>query len=249
MNFTFKTDIGLTRSSNEDYFGLYHNQEELPLAILCDGMGGHNGGDVASQMAVEHMGNKWQHIQLEDFDEIEVWLDHQIRKENDRILAQANKYEDLKGMGTTIITAAFKDQSVLIANIGDSRAYLFKQGQLLQISEDHSFVGELKKKGEITAEEMRTHPQRNMLMQALGSERRLNVDFYEVQLQQQDIFMLATDGLYAMVEDQKIIEILSRPTNIKEDADALIQAALDAGGEDNVTVFLATPNHLKGDLS
>ncbi len=185
MEIAIKSDVGQRRTLNEDAAGYFLNTQNVPLIVVCDGIGGHNAGDVASAMAL-------------------------------------------------II-----DSELLVANVGDSRAYLYRNFQIKQLTEDHTLVQELVKSGEITEEEAKKHPQRNIVTQSLGITLNVQIDFVRVTLKNEDTILLCSDGLSNMLEDQYIKEILGNYSDVNTQAQKAVLAANEAGGRDNITVAIA----------
>jgi PPM family protein phosphatase len=223
----FATHRGLVRQTNEDSFlvrkGLY---------VVCDGMGGARGGEVASQMACERL------LTIVPATAGKEELREAIVDANDNIAARSVAEPNLLGMGTTLTSALVRDGAVILGHVGDSRAYLLHEGALRQLTDDHSWVGEMVRRGELTAAEAAVHPHRSVITRALGTDGEVEPDLLEAGLASGDRLMLCSDGLSGMVMDEKIQEILARPGDPQEAADALVQAALEAGGEDNVTVLV-----------
>lgn len=139
MEFAYRTDIGRRRPNNQDYVGIFKNQSEATLALVADGMGGHQGGDVASEMAVSHLGYAFEKTDTAEIESIVRWLIFELQQENDVILQKAKQYTDLSGMGTTVVAVIISGTRFVVANIGDSRGYLYRNGHLVQITEDHSW--------------------------------------------------------------------------------------------------------------
>ena len=152
MQVVFQSDIGKTRKNNQDFAGQFDNQAGLRLVVVCDGMGGHKAGDVASEMAVSHLGHAWEETNYATAEEVTQWMLKQITLENERIVGKSTQFSDLDGMGTTLVAAVLFEEELVIANIGDSRGYLYSNKKLVQLTEDHSLVNELLKSGEITSE-------------------------------------------------------------------------------------------------
>jgi PPM family protein phosphatase len=223
----FATHRGLVRQTNEDSFlvrkGLY---------VVCDGMGGARGGEVASQMACERL------LTIVPATAGREELREAIVDANDNIAARSVAEPNLLGMGTTLTSALVRDGAVILGHVGDSRAYLLHEGTLSQLTDDHSWVGEMVRRGELTAAEAAAHPHRSVITRALGTDGEVEPDLLEAGLEPGDRLMLCSDGLNGMVTDEKIQEILARPDGPQEAADALVQAALEEGGEDNVTVLV-----------
>lgn len=243
MQVEFRTDRGRIRQHNEDNGGVFKNQDELALVIVADGMGGHQAGDIASEMAVKTLSEAWQKTEsLFTVAEIESWLKANIQVTNQLILEHAESKSSLKGMGTTLVAAVIIDAQLVIANIGDSRGYLFKNKALIQLTEDHSLVHELLRKGEISEEDAVNHPRKNILLRALGVEKEVIVDTFVFPMQASDILLLCSDGLTNMLTETEIEAILGSKRTLTEQANVFIAKANDKGGEDNITVLLAKRN-------
>ena len=223
----FATNRGLVRLTNEDSFlvrkGLY---------VVCDGMGGARGGEVASQMACERM------VGIDPVSADKDELRATIVNANESISARSLAEPRLLGMGTTLTSALIRDHTVLLGHVGDSRAYLLHEGALRQLTDDHSWVGEMVRRGELTAAEAAVHPHRSVITKALGTEGEVEPDIVEVALEPGDRLLLCSDGLSGMVSNDSIQELLRRPDGAQAVADALVEAALKGGGEDNVTVVV-----------
>lgn len=235
----FASSIGRVRESNQDFVQIFQNRVGVTMAIVCDGMGGHQGGDVASTMAVSHLGHNFANTDLHDKNLARKWLDVQLRSENETILKAADRFPDLNGMGTTIVLAIFFDQEVLIAHLGDSRAYSYSEGNFRQITEDHSLVNELVKMGQITKEQAKTHPQKNIITQALGVSSTIDPEYNELEMKTDDVFLLCTDGLTNSLADPLIQQVLAtKGLNLQERCNKLVNEANRLGGGDNITVCL-----------
>ncbi|MCQ9209727.1 Stp1/IreP family PP2C-type Ser/Thr phosphatase [Granulicatella seriolae] len=239
MKIAVNSDQGLRRNLNEDSVGYFYNQAQIPLLIVCDGIGGHNAGDVASSMAVSHLGADWEKSSLTQFSDIHLWLVDHIRQENDRIYEKARTFRDLDGMGTTLVASVIIGDQLLVANVGDSRAYLYRAYHLKQLTEDHSLVNELIKSGEITPDEAQNHPKRNYVTRSVGVSFDVNIDFLRVTLKDQDIVLLCSDGLSNMLSIEEIQTILTNVSGLEQQAQEAINAANQAGGRDNITIALA----------
>ena len=237
MEIAIKSDVGQRRTLNEDAAGYFLNTQNVPLIVVCDGIGGHNAGDVAS--ALSHLGKRWEEESITDTEAAYQWLVKNIQAENDRVFQKANQYRELDGMGTTIVAAVIIDSELLVANVGDSRAYLYRNFQIKQLTEDHTLVQELVKSGEITEEEAKRHPQRNIVTQSLGITLNVQIDFVRVTLKNEDTILLCSDGLSNMLEDQYIKEILGNYSDVNTQAQKAVLAANEAGGRDNITVAIA----------
>ncbi len=235
----YASSIGRIRKSNQDFVRVFKNKSGITLAIVCDGMGGHQGGDVASTMAVTHLGHNFKTTDFTSANIAQKWLDVQLNSENETILKTADRFPDLNGMGTTIVLAfAFAD-TALIAHLGDSRAYSYAAGKFTQLTEDHSLVNELVKMGQITKEQAKHHPQKNIITQALGVSSTIDPEYTNISLKDQDIILLCTDGLTNSLSDPQIQQILAtKELSLQDRCDKLINEANRLGGGDNITVCL-----------
>ena len=234
------TDVGQKRKMNQDYvFATADPVGNLPnLFVVADGMGGHNAGDYASAHAVQTLVSQ---IQADaDFNPIKV-IRHAIEAANTEIIDQAQRDEGLRGMGTTMVVATIVGNYAYVANVGDSRLYVV-QGQIRQVTRDHSLVQEMVRLGEINAEEARNHPDKNIITRALGAEKTVDVDFFDLKLEPGNTILMCSDGLSNMVEDRKMEEIITNPDkDITWKGDTLIREANQNGGKDNIAVILIEP--------
>lgn len=242
MEIGFRTDVGRKRKSNQDAVGVFQNQEKVKLAIVADGMGGHQAGDVASHLTVFDLGEAWKNSNLTEQEDVIQWLLKQIQQENEEIFDKGQEDPSKAGMGTTIVAVVIIDQTVLLAHVGDSRFYLVRNGKIKQITEDHSLVNELVKSGEITPEMASHHPRKNVLVRSIGIPGTVEVDLTALEVTVGDKLLLCSDGLTNMVSDQDIMTIIDQAANLDEALDKLIEAANEAGGTDNITVLLIDYN-------
>lgn len=239
MKFAYRTNVGQRRPKNEDYVGIYQNAAGVRFAIVADGMGGHLGGDVASAMAVLHIGHDFEHTNFEKVEPIISWLVTELQKENQHILNKSKQYPDLSGMGTTFVAVIYFQNEFIIANIGDSRAYLMRHDVLTQLTEDHSLVNELVKQGALSPEDARHHPQKNVITRTLGVSAEATADVTVRCSEYGDYILLCTDGLTNMVTDAEIATILKdQQLSLAGKCERLIQMANTAGGLDNITALL-----------
>ena len=222
------THVGKVRYNNEDSLIVI----EPETYAVADGMGGASAGEVASQMLVETVKN-FLSKSARPWDE--NILAQAILLANDKILNTARRHEEYHGMGTTATILSLDGGRAYFAHVGDSRIYLLRNNSFQQLTEDHSYVETLVRRGELTAEEARVHPMKNVLTQAVGAVTNLHIDKANFPVEREDIFLLCTDGLTNMVDDAAVVKILQ---TAKNPADALIEAALDAGGRDNVSVIV-----------
>jgi PPM family protein phosphatase len=224
---TGMTDTGRKRRHNEDSYVV-----APPLFAVADGMGGANAGEVASGLAVETLREGSGNDSAG-----ERYVVSLIQEANRRVYQRQTDDETASGMGTTMTVALLEDSIVRFGHVGDSRAYLFRDGELRQLTEDHSLVGELVRSGKISAEEAETHPQRSVITRALGTDPDVDVDTFTVDAQPGDLFLLCSDGLYSMVGTDKILDLLrSNRSDLDTAAKQLISAANRKGGDDNITV-------------
>lgn len=243
MNTAFRTDVGRIREINEDRAAVKQEASGVTLALLADGMGGHQAGDVASQTAIEVILDQLTDLTPEmTANQWEEALQRAVEKANFAIYRQASQQAELSGMGTTVVAAVTSPERLAIVHIGDSRAYLFHKGELQQLTDDHSLVNELLRSGQISADEARTHPRRNVLTRALGTQIAVEAEILHADWHEGDILLLCTDGLTNMVDDKTIVHILKNKASLAGKADRLVERALRAGGEDNITVVLVENN-------
>ncbi|SMB94658.1 protein phosphatase [Thermanaeromonas toyohensis ToBE] len=226
------THTGLIRPDNEDAFLV---DTEKGLLAVADGMGGHQAGEVASFLALRALAEKLKEELVED---PLAKLLAAVHFANEVVYRSACQSPELSGMGTTLTAAWVVGSQAFLAHVGDSRAYLFRGGRLEVLTHDHSYVGELVRSGDLTVEQARLHPHRNILTRALGTEAEVIVDTRVVGLHTGDRLLLCTDGLPEVVKDEEIAEVLSSRTGLKEAVQSLVRLALERGGPDNVTVVL-----------
>jgi protein phosphatase len=233
------TDVGLCRSMNQDYvFCTTREIGGLPnLFIVADGMGGHKAGDMASRFSVETFVECVKNAKNDN--PVSVFSDA-IKYTNARLLELAASNEDYTGMGTTFVVATIIDKSVYIANVGDSRLYIFSD-EFYQVTRDHSYVEELISIGSIDRESARHHERKNYITRALGGSNEVIADFFEVELTGSEKILMCSDGLTNMVEDAEISAILSENDDIIYRADKLISTANNNGGKDNISLIIIEP--------
>jgi protein phosphatase len=241
------TDPGKKRANNEDSFLL---DDRLGLYAVADGIGGHEGGEIASRMAMETFTEvlpdllTGEHLTppfslTQDVDPKLSALRYSITLSNQKIVNAAAQNPSLTGMGTTITSLLLSRDTAYLAHVGDSRAYLFRSGTLKQITADHSYVAEQIKAGRLTPEQARTNPYRHVITRAVGIDREVAVDHATLALQKNDTFLLCTDGLTELVENGDIAAVLARTTP-QAVVEELIRLANERGGVDNITVVVVT---------
>ena len=243
MEYFGLTDKGRVRPTNQDIFQIEAREDnDTALVVVCDGMGGANAGNVASRFAaqsfVEFVGDALSGT-LDEKTRQEL-LTRALKHANETVFTLAGRQPEFRGMGTTLVAALIQGDRATIINVGDSRAYRFDGTVLRQISEDHSYVEEMRRRGRITEADARTHPQKNLIPRAVGVEPIVEGDLFEVQLSEKDVLLLCTDGLTGMAEDSQIAEVLKNAKTLELAGDALLQLALDGGGRDNITAALFT---------
>ncbi|HBI03925.1 MAG TPA: Stp1/IreP family PP2C-type Ser/Thr phosphatase [Paenibacillaceae bacterium] len=242
MEAAFKTHIGRVRQTNEDAGAIQSLQEGWVLAIVADGMGGHKAGDVASQMAVERISAHLHGLSFPmDITEIENQVDSAIYLANQEIFQYAKDNPECSGMGTTVVIAVVNEHGGVLAHIGDSRIYRWHEGQLQLLTNDHTLVNELLKNHQITPEEAITHPRRNIITRAVGTDEVVEADFSMVEWQVGDLLLLCSDGLHGKVPQEEMERILQE-VDLEKAAEELVHLALEAGGQDNITVALLKHN-------
>lgn len=238
MAAVFRTDTGKIRTLNEDCGGFFWNNNRL-LAVVADGMGGHQAGEIASEMAVSFLEEEWQKV-TDDLtpSEAERWLYDTITEANVKLFNFSKSNPDYSGMGTTIVAVICTETNVTFAHIGDSRIYLLNESGFSLLTEDHSLVNELVKNGQITKEEAEHHPRKHILLRALGTEEEVTVDIRSLDWEENDYLLLCSDGLTNKVDDRELEQIIRTPESLEKQADELITMANAAGGEDNITLIL-----------
>lgn len=232
--------VGRRREANEDCLLV---APEIGLLAVADGMGGHAAGEVASRIVIDTLQESVRETGMDTRESPSGTaspdrLREAIRLANDRIFQSIEGREELRGMGTTVVAALVRDDRLAVGYVGDSRAYLLRDGALTQLTADHSWVQEQVELGLLSPSEAHRHPFRNIVTRALGS-RDVIADIREERLRLDDVLLLCSDGLNSMVEDDAIRSILARPTAVRQTAEALVEAANEAGGEDNITVIVA----------
>ena len=233
-----RSHVGLKRSSNQDRFLIDRHGERF-VGVVADGMGGHAGGETASGIALERLAAILDDAPLPSAAEAATLLERGAVEGNEEIRSAGDADPELRGMGTTLVGLVVDDTaSGAFLNVGDSRLYRMRGGELSQLSHDHSVVADLVRQGEITPEEAAVHPRRNVLTRALGVERRVEPQVGSLEVEPGDLFLLSSDGLHGMISDRDIARILSADWTLEARCDSLVEAALDAGGADNVTVVL-----------
>lgn len=238
MNITGKTDIGRLRRANQDAFCCGELPGNAVYAVVCDGMGGANGGDIASSNAVKIIKDYVESSYREDMNSnsVKALLQSSMCGANVRLHDIARTIPSLSGMGTTAVAVIVSENIAHIAHLGDSRAYLIRGGEITQITKDHSVVQSMVDCGQITKEQARNHPRKNVITRALGIKSEIEAEYNEIDFFEDDKLLICSDGLTNYVEDAKIAEVLSN--NSENAAETLINLANEAGGGDNITLVI-----------
>lgn len=237
MKIVAKTDKGLVRSSNQDAYAVGELPGEVAWAVVCDGMGGEAGGNIASALAVKVISEKITSAYNEKMRDASIknLLDSAICAANIEVYDMAYSRPDLQGMGTTVVAVIVRDKTAFIAHAGDSRAYIVSGETIQQITTDHSLVQNMVDRGEITAEQAQHHPKKNLITRAVGVEKRIDIDFSEIDLNDNDTLILCTDGLSNFVTNKEMIDDI-KDGQYYAFADRLVKRANKNGGGDNITV-------------
>lgn len=235
---------GMKRLQNEDSINVAWNQKNHALSILCDGVGGHQSGEVASQMAVTHLSELWQREAIDTPQDAIEWLTTHIADINAQIHDRANRFEGLKGMSTTLVCAVIIGNKLIVAHVGDSRLYVFRSPEFRQITSDHTIVNDLLELGGLSEEEARNHPMKNVITRAIGNKETVEVDMTSVTLQDDDYILLCSDGLTDMLSDEAILESFNEWYTLENRTKLLVHKANLVGGKDNISVIIA---HYKED--
>lgn len=237
MKIVAKTDKGRVRESNQDAYAVGEFPDEVAWAVVCDGMGGAAGGNIASALAVKVISDKINASYRENMRDFSIknMLDSALVAANIEVYDMADAKPELHGMGTTVVCAVVRDGYAFIAHAGDSRAYIFNGKELNQVTTDHSVVQDLINKGKITKEEAVNHPNKNLITRAIGVDKNVDIDFDEVELNDNEFLILCTDGLTNYVSDDELIDEVS-DGRYYAFADRLVKKANNNGGGDNVTV-------------
>ncbi len=235
INYIGKSDIGFRRSNNEDAFVV---KPELAFAAVSDGMGGSASGEVASSIFIETAVDVFSNARNRPVQDTAESVQNVFQLSNEKIFKTAVENTHHHGMGCTAEVLTFFDQSYVVGHVGDSRTYLFREGQLRQITRDHSIVQDQLDQGLITPANARNHSLRNVILRAVGVQETLVVDIIRGEIRSGDIFLLCSDGLSDKVEDASIREVLLLSIDLDHKADQLIDRAKSAGGQDNITVTL-----------
>lgn len=242
MNAFGKTDKGLVRASNQDTFRIDIKENGLGFLVLCDGMGGARAGNIASQRAAECFMEQTgiADPQQADTETLAGIVEKAVAAANTEVYELSQSAPEYNGMGTTLVGGICVDNRVVLANVGDSRAYVLENGKIAQMTADHSLVAEMVRSGRLSSEDAKHYPGRNLITRAIGVDGEVEADLYEITLHEGQTLLLCSDGLCGMVTDLEIVSAVARSASKEEACEKLIQLACDAGGNDNITVVLYT---------
>jgi protein phosphatase len=239
MEWAAKTHIGKIRDNNEDSF--YIDEKNNCMFIVADGMGGHNAGEVASKMAIDVVSkfieDEWNNTEILNDFEIYSLIRKAIEKANNKIYERSLFNEDCDGMGTTITIAIILNNKIYLGHIGDSRAYILRNNELMQLTEDHTLVSELLKNGSITEIEAKNHPKKNIITKALGTNLNAEPDISSKEIYDEDVIILCTDGLTNIIDNDEIKKSFIEHSNLQNACDYLVDLANNRGGYDNITII------------
>lgn len=236
------TEPGMVRSQNQDYYSILKLSRDQLLVIVCDGMGGARSGNIASKMAVEVFVGEIQRSIRSNMkpDKLDAMLKSALELANKAVYEQSQLSEEYQGMGTTLVAALFQKDKVTIANVGDSRAYLFNEEGVTGITTDHSLVELMVQRGELTREAAKSFPGKNLITRAVGTESAVECDLYHVQLRKGDCVLLCSDGLSNLLSDQEILFEVIHGANKSDCCQRLMNIANYRGAPDNVTMALVS---------
>lgn len=236
MKSFYLTDPGKVRDHNEDSVIIVENMDHDYLAAVADGMGGHSAGEVASSIAIRYLGKHFQETFLH-MDKMQAvkWLRDSVTEINALIFEYAKEHPESKGMGTTLVLAVNTKDYLLFGNIGDSSGFVMKDGRLHKVTYDHTLVNLLVSAGELTEEEAKDHPKKNVLMKALGANDPIDIDIFDCDMEVSEV-LLCSDGLTNMLDEEQIQKVLLSDLEIEDKVIRLIQKANNRGGNDNISV-------------
>lgn len=239
MNIVAKTDKGIVRDNNQDAYAVGEFSDEVVWSVVCDGMGGAAGGNIASALAVKVISDKINASYREKMRDASIknMLDSALTAANIEVYDFAEAQPELQGMGTTVVCAIVRGDQAYIAHAGDSRAYIINNGDVKQVTTDHSMVQDLLSRGKITSEEAEHHPNKNIITRAVGVDKSIDIDFDQIDLDENDVLLLCTDGLSNYVSNDEMVEIMS-DGKYYAFADRLVTKANSNGGGDNITVVI-----------
>lgn len=236
MKSFYLSDVGKVRDHNEDNVVIIKNKTDEYLMAVADGMGGHSAGEVASSLAVDYLVNSFND-NFNNLDKIQAinWLREKVVRINELIFDYVNKHPESKGMGTTLVVSLVTRDYILFGNIGDSSGFVLKDNKLHKVTYDHTLVNLLMKAGELTEEEAKDHPKKNVLMKALGANNPVDIDIFDCDMNITSI-LLCSDGLTNMLTNEQIEEVLNSDIELDDKVIKLIRKSNNRGGTDNISI-------------
>lgn len=241
MKFWAITDKGLVRKGNEDfYFACCNEEDDFALFVVCDGMGGAQAGNIASKLACDTFVNSLNEFDLpgKSADTLSAYIYSSVQSANTAVFEMGLSDEKYNGMGTTLVAAMIHENRALIANVGDSRAYVVNDSGIMQITRDHSLVEDMVRRGEINKTDAKIHPKRNLITKAVGTDEVVEPDMFSLELKEGDYLILCSDGLTNLVNDDELKNTVLNLEHSDKACDILLQAAYSRGAPDNVTIVL-----------
>lgn len=237
MEYSYLTDPGKVRDHNEDSVIIVENANKTEyLVAVADGMGGHRGGEIASSIAISHIGKRFKELgSVGNKEDAIHFLKEVVSEANVLIYKYTNEHPESEGMGTTLVLALITKEYLLFGNIGDSSGYVYKNKKIHKITVDHTLVQLLVNSGELTQEEAKDHPRKNVLMRALGANSKVEMDIFDVETDVEGVF-LCSDGLTNMLDDEQISKVLNEQMSIDAKMEKLIYKSNNRGGNDNISV-------------
>lgn len=236
MQTFYLTDAGKVREHNEDNVVILKNDNNEVLMAVADGMGGHKAGEVASFIAINHLETEFTKVNsIGDKQEAVNWLRNNVAEINNKIFRYTDEHIESKGMGTTLVIALFTNDYLLFGNIGDSSGFVIKKNKIFKVTNDHTLVNLLVTTGELSEEEAKSHPRKNVVMKALGAINPSEIDIFDVDTSI-DSIMLSSDGLTSMLSIEQIEKVLNSDLSIDEKVTRLIKKSNNRGGNDNISI-------------
>lgn len=241
MEYSYLTDPGKVRDHNEDSVIIVENESGNEyLAAVADGMGGHRGGEIASSIAISHIGKRFKELgSVGNKEDAINFLKEVVSEANVQIYKYTNEHPESEGMGTTLVLALVTPEYLLFGNIGDSSGYVYKNEKVHKITVDHTLVQLLVNSGELTPEEAKDHPRKNVLMRALGANSKVEMDIFDVETDVDGVF-LCSDGLTNLLDDEQISKVLNEKSSLDAKMQKLIYKSNNRGGNDNISVAFLT---------
>ncbi|MBQ8193117.1 MAG: Stp1/IreP family PP2C-type Ser/Thr phosphatase [Bacilli bacterium] len=236
MQTFYMTDAGKVRTHNEDNVIIINNKNNEFILAVADGMGGHKAGEIASNIAIEHIAESFEGLEsLGKKEDAIEWIREVVKEINNKIFSYTKDHPESKGMGTTLVVAVKTEDYILYGNIGDSSGYVIKNEKIHKVTKDHTLVNLLVSTGELTPEQAKFHPRKNLLTRALGANDPIEIDIFDVDNTVQGLF-LCSDGLTNMVTDEQIEKVLNSNLGVEEQVEKLIKKSNMRGGTDNISI-------------